>query len=99
LDLSYKLFAWAAIGYDFKSDLVFYDVRNSTRKMTLLAYRELILDLLLSPSSIKEKILFLRRMAIPAMDLAIARTFAANRKKQIGLSIIVIVLDLLISQL
>jgi hypothetical protein len=38
LDLSYKLHAWAAIRYNFKSELVFYNARNSNRKMTSLAY-------------------------------------------------------------
>jgi hypothetical protein len=34
IDTSYKLHAWACIGHNFKSDLVFYDAGNSNGKMT-----------------------------------------------------------------
>jgi hypothetical protein len=40
-----RLHAWAAIGYDFKSDLVFYEVPgNSNGKLTQEAYRDQILE-------------------------------------------------------
>jgi len=40
-----KVHAWAAIGYDFKSNLVFYDVPSNTNgKMTLQVYKDSILE-------------------------------------------------------
>ena len=45
-----KVHAWGAIGYNFKSDLVFYDVPlNTNGKMTLKVYRDQILDLIIKP--------------------------------------------------
>ncbi|KAN0101622.1 MBOAT, membrane-bound O-acyltransferase family domain containing protein [Hyaloscypha variabilis] len=44
LDLSYKLYAWAAIGYNFKSKLYFYDAGNSNGKMRHRTYRDQILE-------------------------------------------------------
>ena len=49
LDLGYKLHAWAAIGYNFKSELVFYDAGNSNGKMNLVTYRDLILEPIVKP--------------------------------------------------
>lgn len=39
-----RLHCWAAIGYDFKSDIVFYDSGNSNGKMTQACYEEQILE-------------------------------------------------------
>jgi len=40
-----KLHAWAAIGYEFKSDLVFYDIPSNTNgKMTMKAYEQEIFE-------------------------------------------------------
>ncbi|KAF1987341.1 hypothetical protein K402DRAFT_412293 [Aulographum hederae CBS 113979] len=40
-----KLHAWAAVGYDFKSELVFYNIpTNHNGKMTMKVYEEEILD-------------------------------------------------------
>ena len=40
-----RLDCWAAVGYEFKSDLVWYDVpSNSNRKMTMKIYRDQILE-------------------------------------------------------
>ncbi|KAI0552619.1 hypothetical protein F4679DRAFT_74206 [Xylaria curta] len=38
------LYAWACIGYNFKSDLVFYTVNNPNGSITLEAYRDQILE-------------------------------------------------------
>ena len=35
LDLSYKLHAWASVGYNFKSKLHFYEAGNQNGKMNL----------------------------------------------------------------
>ncbi|CAG8954511.1 hypothetical protein HYFRA_00004424 [Hymenoscyphus fraxineus] len=43
-DLDYKLHAWAAIGHDYKSELVFYDAGNSNGKMTAECYISQILE-------------------------------------------------------
>ena len=40
-----KIHAWAAIGYNFKSNIMFYDISSNTNgKMTLQDYRDQILD-------------------------------------------------------
>jgi hypothetical protein len=44
VDLSYKLHAWAAVGYNFKSKLIFYDAGNSNGKMNHRTYRDQILE-------------------------------------------------------
>ena len=41
---------WAAVGYNFKSDLVFYEVPgNSNGKMSLQVYRDCILESIVKP--------------------------------------------------
>jgi hypothetical protein len=44
-----KVHAWAAIGKDFKSDLVFYDVGNTNGKMTQRGYIDQILEPVVKP--------------------------------------------------
>ena len=40
-----RVYAWAAVGYDFKSDLVWYDNPNNTNgKMSLKVYKDQILE-------------------------------------------------------
>ncbi|KAF2624677.1 hypothetical protein BU25DRAFT_132015 [Macroventuria anomochaeta] len=39
-----KVHAWAAVGYNFKSDLVFYNVSSNNGKMTQRAYINQILE-------------------------------------------------------
>jgi hypothetical protein len=48
-DVDYKLYAWAAVGYDFKSELVFYDAGNSNGKMIHKVYIEQILEPIVKP--------------------------------------------------
>jgi hypothetical protein len=48
-DLDYKLHAWAAIGYNFKSELHFYDAGNSNGKMNHITYKEQILEKVVKP--------------------------------------------------
>ena len=43
-ELREKYHIWAAVGYDFKSQLVFYDAGNSNGKMSLAVYRDCILE-------------------------------------------------------
>ena len=38
LDLSYKLHAWASVGYNFKSELIFYNAGNSNEKINKYIY-------------------------------------------------------------
>jgi hypothetical protein len=45
----YRIHAWGAIGYDFKSELVWYNVPNSNGAITQKAYREQILDSIVLP--------------------------------------------------
>lgn len=49
LDLDYKLHAWAAIGWNFKSELIFYDAGNSNGKMNHHTYRDQILEPIVKP--------------------------------------------------
>ena len=44
LDLSYKLHCWAAVGYNFKSKLYFYNAGNSNGKMNHKTYKDAILE-------------------------------------------------------
>jgi hypothetical protein len=44
-----KVHAWAAVGYDFKSPMVFYDAGNSNGKMTHNCYVNQILDPIVKP--------------------------------------------------
>lgn len=45
-----KLHAWAAIGYDFKSPLVLYNILSNTNgEMTLEVYRDNILESIIIP--------------------------------------------------
>ncbi|KAK3951877.1 hypothetical protein QBC32DRAFT_370791 [Pseudoneurospora amorphoporcata] len=39
-----RLHCWAAIGYNFKSELIWYDSGNANGKMTLQCYRDQILE-------------------------------------------------------
>lgn len=41
--------AWAAVGYNFKSDLIWYDVGNRNGKMNATYYRNVILDQYVKP--------------------------------------------------
>lgn len=44
-----RLYTWAAAGYDFKSDLVYYDAGNSNGSMTHRCYRNDILEPVVKP--------------------------------------------------
>ena len=48
-DLGYKLHAWAAVGYNFKSGLCFYDAGHSNGKMNHETYRDQILEPIVKP--------------------------------------------------
>ena len=48
-DTGYKLHAWAAIGWNFKSELIFYDAGNLNGKMTQVCYIEQILERVVLP--------------------------------------------------
>jgi len=49
LDLSYKLHAWASVGYGHKSQLVFYDVGNGNGKMSQQVYVDQIVKPIVQP--------------------------------------------------
>ena len=45
-----RVYAWAAVGYNFKSELHYYEIpSNTNRKMTAKYYRDIILDQIVQP--------------------------------------------------